>query len=66
MIIQFGFGGKDVKFPIPFPNACNSVSVTTNRGDMGSKGAGHAKNVSLTGFTQILDGSNGYWIAVGH
>jgi hypothetical protein len=66
MIVQFGYSGKDVKFPIPFPNSCLSVSVTTNRGSSGSSGYNHATNVSLTGFTQILDGKNGYWMAVGY
>ena len=66
LIFQFGNGDKDVKFPIPFPTACVSVSVSTNRGDMGSSGANHATNVNKTGFTQILDGKIGYWMALGY
>jgi hypothetical protein len=66
LIWQFGYGDKDVKFPIPFPTACVSVSVCTKRGSSGSSGYNHATNVTKTGFTQILDGKTGYWMALGY
>jgi hypothetical protein len=66
LIIQFGYSGKAVTFPIEFPNKCMSVSVSTNRGNGGSLGFNHATNVTKKGFTQVLDGSYGYWIAMGH
>jgi hypothetical protein len=66
LIIQFGYSGSTVKFPIPFPNKCMSVSVSTARNSSGARGMNHATNVTKTGFTQVLDGSYGYWIAMGH
>ncbi len=66
LIIQFGYSGKSVRFPIPFPNTCISVSSSTSRSNAGSLGFNHATAVTKTGFTQIIDGSFGYWIAIGY
>jgi hypothetical protein len=69
-IIQWGHlydtsDPKRVTFPITFSSP-PSVTCSTYRGSNGSNGFNHVFNLSTSGVDLILDGNNGYWIAVGY
>ena len=66
LITQFGYGGRNVVFPIPFPNKCYAVIPTTVRNSPGSRGFNHVTSVTNKGFSSIIDGNNGYWVAYGN
>ena len=65
-IMQWGYqtgssGAVSVTFPISFPTACRSVSVTTFRSSSSGSGTNYAYNVSSSGFTAIVDSAYDYW-----
>lgn len=56
-----------VGFPVAFPTACNSVSVTTDRNTQGNNGANHAYSMFRTGFVAVVDSQYDFWwIAIGY
>ena len=66
-----GYSGSPVTFPIPFPNKCLSVTVTSVRDCRGDCGYNHINSLTNTSFKAIVeqnpDGwSNGYWFAIGY
>lgn len=71
-----GPGQVAITFPIPFPNGCYNVTVTTqNRNAAGSAGYNFADSLTAAGFNAWFDvqqtGANtgqrgGFWRAVGH
>ncbi len=71
VIIQWGYATgtaipTTVSFPLAFPNACYSVSVTTDRSTSGASGHNHAYDVTTTGFKAVMDSPyDGWWIAIG-
>ena len=70
VIMQWGHlydttGPQTVSFPTTFPNAVNSVVCSTNRVNAGSLGTNHVYNYDRAGCSLVLDGSHGFWIAIG-
>ena len=72
VIMQWGYATgtavpTTVTFPLTFPNACRSVSVTTDRNSAGSNGHNHAFDVTASGFKAVMDSPfDGWWIAIGY
>lgn len=67
LILQWGYSGGGVRFPIPFPNACISAVASTNRSDHGGGGYNHVYNLSRTGMSVVFDAPYvGYWFAIGY
>jgi len=64
LIIQFGqvYYTQNITFPIPFPNACLSIVLTSY------SGATYVSNVSKTGATVKWSDNNkgGYYVALGY
>ena len=50
-----------VTFPVAFPTACRSVSVTVNRSTRSGDGANYATSVTASGFTAVTDSPNDFW-----
>ena len=71
LIIQWGHvydtsSPRSISFPITFPNAVHSIVCSTNRSSSGSSGFNHVFDYKRNGCELILDGSYGFWIAIGH
>jgi hypothetical protein len=71
VILQWGYKNGTqtstaVAFPITFPTACRSVSVTTNRPNKSNDGADYATNLTQTSFTAIVESPEDFWwMAIG-
>lgn len=64
--IQWGkITSKSVTFPVKFPTACQAVTCSTIRSNAGNLGYNHVYNVTTAGFDAIIDGKEGYYIAIG-
>lgn len=50
-----------VTFPLTFPGACRSVSVTTDRTTASGNGTNYAYSLSTTGFTAVVDSAYDFW-----
>ena len=50
-----------ITFPIAFPTACRSVSVTVERNIRSGEGANYATSVTASGFTAVTDTANDFW-----
>jgi predicted nucleic acid-binding Zn-ribbon protein len=66
VIMQWGYqtGSSStvtVTFPLAFPTACRSVSVTTNRTSSGGNGFNHANTLSKTSFRAVVDSPYDFW-----
>ena len=66
LIIQFGrvYDTQKITFPIPFPNVCRSIVITSRS----SSGHTYVSNVSKTGATVKWSDNNkgGYYVALGY
>ncbi|HPT88715.1 MAG TPA: hypothetical protein PL004_12810, partial [Bacillota bacterium] len=65
LIIQFGrVNTQNITFPIPFPNVCRSIVITSRS----SSGHTYVSNVSKTGATVKWADNNtgGYYVALGY
>ena len=70
-IIQWGSisdatNPKTVVFPLTFPTSVSSVVCSTVRSSGGSDGTNHVYNIRRSRCDLVLDGSSGFWIAIGH
>ena len=66
VIMQWGYqtgssSSVTVTFPLAFPTACRSVSVTTNRTSSGGNGFNHANTLSKTSFRAVVDSPYDFW-----
>ena len=73
VIIQWGSvnqgtnpGIKNVGFPTQFPTSVSSAVCSTIRASAGGSGYNHVSNVDRNGMDIVLDGTYGFWIAIGH
>ena len=73
VIIQWGsvnqgtsYGIKNVGFPTEFPTSISAAVCSTLRNSAGGSGFNHVSNVDRNGMDIILDGTSGFWIAIGH
>jgi hypothetical protein len=69
LILEWGYlQGDDgvYSFPYTFPTKCLSIVLSTNRTTSGSNGTNHAGNVTNSTFQAVLDGTNGWFFAVGY
>jgi len=68
-IIQWGYASTgSITFPIAFPNACTSVTCSTDRTSGGNEGYNYAGSVTTTGCTLSFDPNpgSGRWMAMGY
>jgi len=66
VIMQWGYQSGSsspvsVTFPLTFPSACRSVSVTTDRTTASGSGTNYAYSLSTTGFTAVVDSAYDFW-----
>jgi hypothetical protein len=61
-----GYGIKTVGFPTTFPTSVSSAVCSTLRTSAGGSGFNHVSNVDVSGMDILLDGTSGFWIAIGH
>lgn len=64
--ISIESGSTWVYFPTSFPTACQAVTCSTIRNRAGEMGYNHVCNVTTVGFDAIIDGKEGYYIAIGY
>lgn len=71
IIMMFGYiyttsQPRTVTFPTTFPNVLLSAVCSTVRNSAGSLGANHVYNLSRSQMDVIIDGNEGFWIAIGY
>jgi hypothetical protein len=73
VIIQWGtvnqgttYGSKTVQFPTSFTTSISAAVCSTLRNNQGGSGFNHVHDVDKNGMQIVLDGTSGFWIAIGH
>ena len=61
-----GYGSKTVGFPTTFPTSVSAAVCSTLRNNQGGSGFNHVHDVDRSGMQIVLDGTDGFWIAIGH